>query len=136
TLLYAAFVAGKPSPLPPLPIQYADYAVWQRNWLEGSGVRGQLDKETGRQADKETRSDTETQSPTPNTQHPTPMEIQLAYWKPQLADLPLLELPTDRLRPAVQTFNGASHFFVLPSSVSGALTALSQREDATRFMTT
>ncbi|HYX23921.1 MAG TPA: amino acid adenylation domain-containing protein, partial [Thermoanaerobaculia bacterium] len=33
--LYAAFAAGKPSPLPPLPIQYPDYAVWQRGWLQG-----------------------------------------------------------------------------------------------------
>ncbi len=33
--LYEAFAAGRPSPLPPLPIQYADYAVWQRSWLQG-----------------------------------------------------------------------------------------------------
>jgi acyl carrier protein len=32
--LYTAFHAGKPSPLPELPIQYADYAVWQRCWLQ------------------------------------------------------------------------------------------------------
>ncbi|RLT97982.1 non-ribosomal peptide synthetase [Ketobacter sp.] len=34
--LYPAFVAGQPSPLPPLPIQYSDFAVWQRNWLQGT----------------------------------------------------------------------------------------------------
>ena len=33
--LYMAFVAGRSSPLPPLPIQYSDFAVWQRNWLQG-----------------------------------------------------------------------------------------------------
>lgn len=33
--LYAAFSTGRPSPLPELPIQYADYAVWQREWLQG-----------------------------------------------------------------------------------------------------
>jgi amino acid adenylation domain-containing protein len=33
--LYTAFVSGEPSPLPELPIQYADYAVWQRSWLQG-----------------------------------------------------------------------------------------------------
>ncbi|MDY7225116.1 non-ribosomal peptide synthetase [Hyalangium rubrum] len=33
--LYEAFSQGKPSPLPPLPIQYMDYAVWQRKWLQG-----------------------------------------------------------------------------------------------------
>ena len=31
--LYTAYVTGQPSPLPPLPIQYADYAIWQREWL-------------------------------------------------------------------------------------------------------
>ncbi|TSC19378.1 condensation domain-containing protein, partial [Corallococcus sp. Z5C101001] len=34
-VLYGAFVQGRPSPLPELPIQYADYAVWQRDWLQG-----------------------------------------------------------------------------------------------------
>src|SRR5262249_35527388 len=34
--LYRAFAAGEPSPLPDLPIQYADYARWQRGWLSGS----------------------------------------------------------------------------------------------------
>ncbi len=33
--MYSAFVAGKPSPLPEPPIQYADFAVWQREWMEG-----------------------------------------------------------------------------------------------------
>jgi amino acid adenylation domain-containing protein len=41
--LYRAFVAGQPSPLPPLPIQYADFAVWQRNWLSGVVVAPHLD---------------------------------------------------------------------------------------------
>src|SRR5438128_1643936 len=31
--LYPALAAGRPSPLPPLPVQYADYAIWQRQWL-------------------------------------------------------------------------------------------------------
>ncbi len=33
--LYSAYVAGRPSPLPELPLQYSDYAVWQRDWLSG-----------------------------------------------------------------------------------------------------
>src|SRR5205085_4667457 len=49
--LYDAFVAGQPSPLPALPLQYADYAVWQRAWLEGTGDRGQG---TGGHGDVET----------------------------------------------------------------------------------
>lgn len=41
--LYAAFAAGRPSPLPPLPIQYADFAIWQRDWLQGDVLQEQLD---------------------------------------------------------------------------------------------
>ncbi len=40
--LYEAFAAGRPSPLPPLPIQYADYAVWQRSWLQGEVQAAEL----------------------------------------------------------------------------------------------
>ncbi|HEY0602196.1 MAG TPA: amino acid adenylation domain-containing protein, partial [Herpetosiphonaceae bacterium] len=40
--LYAAFAGGQPSPLPPLPIQYADYAIWQRQWLEEGVAEAQL----------------------------------------------------------------------------------------------
>ena len=42
TALYRAFVAGKPSPLPELPIQYADFAAWQRRWLQGDAPSQQL----------------------------------------------------------------------------------------------
>lgn len=40
--LYDAFATGKPSPLPALPVQYADYAVWQRQWLPGEVLNSQL----------------------------------------------------------------------------------------------
>ncbi|HEX7242265.1 MAG TPA: condensation domain-containing protein, partial [Longimicrobiaceae bacterium] len=41
--LYGAFSKGLPSPLPELPIQYADYAAWQRQWLTGEGVQRELE---------------------------------------------------------------------------------------------
>jgi acyl carrier protein len=40
--LYAAFLAGRPSPLPALPLQYADFSVWQREWLQGERLEQQL----------------------------------------------------------------------------------------------
>ncbi len=71
---YRAFRAGVEPQLPALPIQYADYALWQNRWLDDEALRPQL-----------------------------------AYWQRQLgAHLPVLSLPTDRLRPRVQTFTGAS----------------------------
>jgi amino acid adenylation domain-containing protein len=99
--LYEAFSAGKPSSLPELPIQYADFAHWQRRWLRGAIL-----------------------------------ESQLAYWKQRLAGAPaVLELPTDRPRPAVQTFRGASQILPLPDALLDALRALGRREGATLFMT-
>jgi len=99
--LYEALSQGRPSPLPELPIQYVDFAQWQRKWLQGEEL-----------------------------------ERQLAYWKEQLAGLPpLLELPTDRPRPAVQRYQGAHHSFALSKSLSQALESLSQEEGATLFMT-
>jgi len=40
--LYEAFAGGKPDPLPELPIQYADYSVWQRDWLQGEALEKQV----------------------------------------------------------------------------------------------
>ncbi|WP_419183617.1 non-ribosomal peptide synthase/polyketide synthase [Scytonema hofmannii] len=42
TTLYNAYCEGKPSPLLPLPIQYADFAIWQRQWLQGDVLQSQL----------------------------------------------------------------------------------------------
>jgi amino acid adenylation domain-containing protein len=100
-LLYDAFSNRRPLSLPKLPIQYADFAHWQRNWLQGEVLETQLD-----------------------------------YWKGQLAGQPpLLELPTDRPRPAVQTFRGDYQSFVLSEDLSQAIEALCQREGVTLFMT-
>jgi amino acid adenylation domain-containing protein len=40
--LYNAFAEGRPSPLPPLPVHYADFSVWQRTWLEREGLKAQM----------------------------------------------------------------------------------------------
>ncbi|MBV9124651.1 MAG: amino acid adenylation domain-containing protein, partial [Planctomycetes bacterium] len=97
--LYTAFTSGRPSPLPELPIQYADFARWQRQWLQGDIL-----------------------------------DNQLAYWKERLAGVPALELPTDRPRPAVQTFRGATCSWMLSDKFSRRLQGLSRREGATLYM--
>jgi len=64
------------------------------------------------------------------------LEEQVAYWGGQLGgDLPVLELPTDRPRPAAQTFRGATQSFVLSGDLSGSLKVLSRQEGVTLFMT-
>jgi glycosyltransferase involved in cell wall biosynthesis len=99
--LYEAFTEGKPSPLPELTIQYADYAVWQRRWLQGEVL-----------------------------------EKQLSYWREQLQGAPaVLGLPTDRPRPAVQTYRGASQSIVLSKDLSEQLKELSRKENVTLYMT-
>jgi len=61
---------------------------------------------------------------------------QLDYWKKQLAGAPpVLKLPTDRPRPAVQSFRGGSHAFQLDREMADALAALSRDAGATLFMT-
>ncbi len=106
-LLYDAFSQGQPSPLAALPVQYADFAAWQRTWLQGQG-----DDEA------------------------SPIQSQLAYWKEQLRGVPdMLDLPTDRPRPAVQTSSGATKWVRLPKELLGDLIGLSRQEGATLFMT-
>jgi hypothetical protein len=99
--LYAAFREGKDDPLPPLPVQYADYAAWQRQWLsEGAAAR------------------------------------QAAYWSDALADAPaLLDLPTDRPRPAEQDYRGGQLRLEFDAELTAALKALSRRNGSTLFMT-
>lgn len=99
-ILYQAFSTGSAAHLPELPVQYRDFALWQRQWL-GEAV----------------------------------LEPQLAYWKQQLgADLPVVELPTDFFRPAVQTYRGARQYKHLPVALTQRLRNLSQREGVTLFM--
>ncbi len=100
TSLYHAFAKGKPSPLPALPIQYVDFAHWQRQWLSGDVLK-----------------------------------TQLAYWQSQLTGVPpMLEIPTDRPHPAVQSFRGHAESFAIPLAIRRKLDALSQQSETTPFM--
>ncbi|MGZ4113417.1 MAG: non-ribosomal peptide synthetase, partial [Tumebacillaceae bacterium] len=99
--LYEAYRQDLPSPLSKLPIQYADFANWQREWLQGDVL-----------------------------------EAQLSYWRGQLGgEMPVLQLPTDRPRPPVQTHNGAVQRFVLGHELAQELQAFSRKQGATLFMT-
>ncbi|MCU1268149.1 MAG: amino acid adenylation enzyme/thioester reductase family protein [Acidobacteria bacterium] len=99
--LYESFVNGQPSGLAELPIQYGDFAAWQRDQLRDEALSDEL-----------------------------------AYWKKQLTGAPTaLELPTDRPRPAIQTFHGEQLSFTFPQQLSEALKLLSRREGTTLFMT-
>ncbi|GCA76890.1 tyrocidine synthase 3 [Microcystis aeruginosa NIES-2520] len=101
TTLYNAYVQNHPANLAPLPIQYADFAVWQKQWLQGDVLQSQLN-----------------------------------YWQNQLtAAPPLLSLPTDHPRPAVQSFVGTQQEFSLSPKLSQALTELSRQQGVTLFMT-
>ncbi|TXS41851.1 amino acid adenylation domain-containing protein, partial [Streptomyces sp. or43] len=98
--LYEAFRAGEPDPLPPLAVQYADFAAWQRAWLDGDVLEGQL-----------------------------------AYWTEQLAEAPVLDLPTDRPRPPVRSTEGAMAPFTVSAETAEALRALSRSNGTSMFMT-
>jgi amino acid adenylation domain-containing protein/non-ribosomal peptide synthase protein (TIGR01720 family) len=97
--LYAGAVAGVPVDLPELPVQYADYAAWQRDRI----AAGVLDQHLG-------------------------------YWTGALADLPVLDLPTDRPRPPMRTTAGAVHRTDLPAELVSSLTDIAQQDGATLFM--
>ncbi len=65
-----------------------------------------------------------------------PLCQQMDYWRKQLSgEVPVLQLPTDRPRPAVQTYRGAMQPFRLPKDLSDSLRQMSQREGSTVFMT-
>ena len=101
SVFYKAAVTDSRPELPALPIQYADYAAWQRRFLAGeAGVRLE------------------------------------AYWKERLNGIPpVLDLPSDRSRPARQTYRGGIERMALPASLAGELRRLSRAESVTLFMT-
>jgi amino acid adenylation domain-containing protein len=99
--LYEAFLDGRPSPLAELPIQYADFALWQREWLQGDVLQAQLD-----------------------------------YWTGRLGgNLPVLELPGDRPRPARQSYRGDVVRVTIPADLVAAASQRSRDEGVTLFMT-
>ena len=63
------------------------------------------------------------------------LETEMRYWEEQLRDVTTLELPTDRVRPALQSHKGARHGFALGPTISTGLKEISRREGATLFMT-
>jgi len=64
------------------------------------------------------------------------LQTHLDYWRKQLDGAPaVLELPTDRLRPAIQAFNGAYYSLILPQRLGDSISELSRREGTTLFMT-
>ncbi|MFZ2511388.1 MAG: amino acid adenylation domain-containing protein, partial [Gordonia sp. (in: high G+C Gram-positive bacteria)] len=88
-----------------LPVQFADYAIWQHEVL---GSPDASDTVVGQ---------------------------QLEYWRTQLAGLPdVVELPADRPRPAVATHGGAQVFFEIPADVARAVDRLAAESGATPFM--
>jgi len=100
SVLYAAFREGRKSPLPELAIQYADYADWQRECLQGDFL-----------------------------------EKQLAYWRKQLAGLPVLRLPIDNpRRPIAGTRPGERVSFRISADLTDAIRELCAREEVTLFM--
>ncbi|MCA6113143.1 amino acid adenylation domain-containing protein, partial [Bradyrhizobium sp. CNPSo 4026] len=99
--LYRAFEAGQDDPLPPLAIQYPDYAAWQRQWLSGERL-----------------------------------QKQAQYWRDTLSGAPArLALPTDRPRPAQQSFAGTSVPVVIDADLTRELKRLSRQHGTTLFMT-
>ncbi|KAB8143113.1 amino acid adenylation domain-containing protein [Chloroflexia bacterium SDU3-3] len=102
---YAARRAGGAPAWQPLPVQYADYAAWQARLL-------------GDDADPESL-----------------IARQLAFWRGALAGAPdQLELPTDRPRPAVASYRGATVPLAIPPALHARLAALARERGATVFM--
>ena len=98
--LYESYREREPSPLPELPVQYADFAVWQRNWLRGEVFDRLLD-----------------------------------YWREHLKNAPArLALPTDKPRPAIQTYQGSAQHKSISPELAQSLRDLSSREGVTLYM--
>ncbi|MFE3349460.1 amino acid adenylation domain-containing protein, partial [Rhodococcus sp. NPDC059179] len=103
---YTAHIRGHPPDWPPLPVQYADYTLWQRKTLGDVHDAG------------------------------SPISAQLGYWTRTLAGLPeLLPLPADRPRPAQRSRRGGHVGFRIDADLHRALRSTARRGSATVFMT-
>ncbi|MGV9950031.1 amino acid adenylation domain-containing protein, partial [Rhodococcus aetherivorans] len=101
---YTDRTAGRPPSWAPLPVQYADFALWQREVL-------------GSEDDPD-----------------SPLSRQLDYWKENLAGLSGAELPTDRPRPPVPSLAGAYHAFTIAPDVHRSLGELAREHNTSMFM--
>ncbi|HEX6870349.1 MAG TPA: amino acid adenylation domain-containing protein [Micromonosporaceae bacterium] len=97
---YEAISHGRPVDLPELPIQYADYAIWERERLDSGAVTDQIE-----------------------------------YWRERLRGVGSVQLPTDRPRPVLQSFDGAVERLAMGARILDGLRALSRREGTTMFVT-
>ncbi|CAM3778403.1 Tyrocidine synthase 3 [Pseudomonas reidholzensis] len=96
---YNAAASGQVQAIEPLPVQYADFAAWQRKSLEGGQMQAQID-----------------------------------YWKGRLEDdFEVLELPADRLRPQVKSYQGSRFDVRLPLALTERLRAIAVASNATLF---
>lgn len=105
TAAYKARTRGEVPNLPPLPVQYADYALWQEELLARDSGEDSL------------------------------VAKQLDYWKETLANLPeQLELPMDFPRPIEPSYKGDSWRFTIPSVLHGKLIELARENGVSLFM--
>ncbi|MGE5343919.1 MAG: amino acid adenylation domain-containing protein [Candidatus Omnitrophota bacterium] len=99
-MIYEAFLENRPSPLPEIPIQYADFSVWQKEWLQGEVL-----------------------------------DRQLSYWKNILSgELPILEIPADRQRPAISSYRGKMQKVRIPEDLTLKLVELSRSQGCSMYM--